>query len=82
MRNRLHSPEILEAIRGVRLAAVTRVAAEMLDLADVIGTVEVGKRADMVILREDPLEDLRAFRTVLWTVRAGEIRAPEGWMEP
>jgi imidazolonepropionase-like amidohydrolase len=62
------------------IQAATRVAAEMLGLAEEIGTVEVGKRADLVIVREDPLDDLRALRTVRYTVVDGEARTPEAWM--
>jgi imidazolonepropionase-like amidohydrolase len=62
------------------LEAATRVSAEMLGLADEIGTVEVGKRADLVVVRGDPLRDLRALRNVQWTVRDGVARTPEQWM--
>jgi imidazolonepropionase-like amidohydrolase len=62
------------------LAAATRVPAEMLGLAGGIGTVEVAKRADLVIGRADPLRDLRALRIVEWTVRDGIARTPREWM--
>jgi imidazolonepropionase-like amidohydrolase len=62
------------------LEASTRVPAEMLGVADEIGTVEVGKRADLVILREDPLADLTALTRPRFVVRDGEARDPEGWM--
>lgn len=62
------------------LIASTRSPAEMLGVADRVGTVEVGKEADLVILREDPLQDLSALWSVGWTVADGEIRTPEGWM--
>jgi imidazolonepropionase-like amidohydrolase len=38
------------------LAAITRVPAEIFGVADAIGTLEPGKRADFVIWEEDPLE--------------------------
>ena len=62
------------------IMAATRVPAEMLGLADEIGTVEVGKRADLVIVRDDPLRDLRALRTVEWTIKDGTVHTPEEWM--
>jgi imidazolonepropionase-like amidohydrolase len=62
------------------LAAATRVPAAMLGLDREIGTVEVGKHADLVIVREDPLKDLRALRTVQWTVKDGVARSPAQWM--
>ena len=60
--------------------AATRTPARMLGLASEIGTVEPGKRADLMIVRGDPLEDLRALRKVLWTVKNGEApRRRSGW---
>ncbi len=62
------------------IAAATRVPAEMLGLAHELGTVEVGKRADLVIVRKDPLRSLRALRTIRWTVRDGVARTPSRWL--
>jgi len=62
------------------LASATRTPAKMLGLATEIGTVEVGKRADLVIVRGDPLQDLRDLRNVLWTVKSGVARTPAEWM--
>lgn len=62
------------------LAAATRVAAAMLGQEDEIGTVEVGKRGDLVVVRGDPLRDLRALRNVQWTIRNGVSRTPRQWM--
>ena len=62
------------------LAAATRTPARMLGLASEIGTLEVGKRADLVIVRGDPLKDLRALRSVLWTVKDGVAHTPAEWM--
>jgi imidazolonepropionase-like amidohydrolase len=41
------------------LVAATRTAADLLDLSDECGTVEPGKRADLVIVEGDPLADIR-----------------------
>jgi imidazolonepropionase-like amidohydrolase len=41
------------------IVATTRTAAELLDILDECGTVEPGKRADLVIVEGDPLADIR-----------------------
>jgi imidazolonepropionase-like amidohydrolase len=41
------------------LAAATRNPAEFLHALSEWGTIEVGKRADLVLLRANPLEDIR-----------------------
>jgi len=63
------------------IKAATLTPARMLGLTDQIGTVEVGKRADLVIVGDDPLVDLRAMRSVQWTVKDGVAHTPEEWMK-
>ena len=84
-----HGPTILREIELVAaaglspeeaLAATTRIAAEMVGLSDEVGTVEIGKKADMVVLDGDPLEDLGALRSIRWTIKDGVARSPQGWM--
>ncbi len=65
----------MEAIK-----AATINAAEMLGLDNEIGTVEVGKKADLVIVKDDPLKDLANLRSILWTVQGGVAKTPEQWM--
>lgn len=40
------------------------------------GTIEPGKRADMVLLRSDPLRDIRATRDIEWVMLDAEIYRP------
>ena len=84
-----HGPTILREIELVAaaglspeevLAAATRVPAEMIGFSKELGTVEIGKKADMVILAGDPLEDLRALRAIRWTIKDGVAHSPEEWM--
>jgi imidazolonepropionase-like amidohydrolase len=84
-----HGPTILREIelvaaaglsRQAALAAATRVAAEMVGLSDQLGTVEVGKKAEMVVLDGDPLEQLDALRSIRWTIKEGIARSPQDWM--
>jgi imidazolonepropionase-like amidohydrolase len=63
------------------LRAATVSPATMLGLADRIGTVEVGKLADLVVVRADPLVDVeKAMRSLQYTIRAGVARTPDAWM--
>jgi imidazolonepropionase-like amidohydrolase len=62
------------------LQAATRLPAETLGLDGEIGTIEVGKRADMIVVAEDPLADLRALRSIQWTIQNGIARPPTEWM--
>ena len=60
-----------EAIR-----AATIVAAEHVEMADDIGTLEAGKFADMVVLRRDPLEDITALKSIRLVIKNGEEFRP------
>jgi imidazolonepropionase-like amidohydrolase len=57
------------------LQAVTRTAAEAIGLPD-RGTLEPGKRADLVVLEGDPLRDLSALGRVKAVLRGGVWIAP------
>ncbi len=54
------------------LATAHSTAAELLRLADQIGSVEPGKLADLVVLGADPLADISAVRQVHMVLKAGQ----------
>lgn len=54
------------------LAAVTRVAAEACGVGALVGTLEVGKEADLLVAEGDPLVDVRAIGAVQAVYVAGE----------
>jgi hypothetical protein len=58
------------------IAAGTRNAAIALHAADRLGTIEVGKLADLVILTADPRADIRHTRRVWRVVKAGVVHDP------
>jgi imidazolonepropionase-like amidohydrolase len=58
----------LEAIR-----AATVVPARVMGMNGEAGTIEPGKRADLVVLDRDPLLDIRNIRTGRWVVAAGRM---------
>ena len=55
------------------LVAATRRAAELAGLEREVGTVEVGKRADLVLLAADPLADIRNTREIRAVIRDGHL---------
>ncbi|HEX4277878.1 MAG TPA: amidohydrolase family protein [Bryobacteraceae bacterium] len=57
------------------LAMATVVNAAYVGRAADLGKVAAGYRADLVLARDNPLEDLKTLRHPLWTMRDGQIVA-------
>ena len=57
------------------LRAATVDAAALLDLSAKVGTVEVGKQADLIAVDGNPLADMTALRRIRFVMRAGKIYA-------
>ena len=53
------------------IESATRVAAELLDMSDRIGTIEPGKLADLVAVPGNPLEDITAMQRVSFVMKDG-----------
>lgn len=60
------------------ILAATGEAARALRLDHEIGTVAVGKRADLLLLEDDPLQDIRALRRPEMVFRDGRLVAQRG----
>ncbi len=63
------------------LIAATRNGADMMGLLDVLGTVEEGKLADLVVLAENPLDNISNIRTVQMVFKDGisvDMERPPG----
>ncbi len=59
-------PALTAALRSPfeALLGATRTAAEYLSQSSSIGTIEVGKEADLVLVRANPFQDIRATRDI------------------
>jgi imidazolonepropionase-like amidohydrolase len=55
------------------LTAATRQGAEMIGVAEDLGTIAPGKLADLIVLDEDPLADIRNTTTLRYVIRNGEL---------
>lgn len=53
------------------LAAATREPARFLEMSDEVGTIEPGKRADLVLLEANPLDDIRNTRSIAGVMLRG-----------
>jgi imidazolonepropionase-like amidohydrolase len=60
------------------IVAGTCNAARVCNLGMELGTLEVGKIADVLVVSDDPLQDIRALEGVRWVVHNGSvIRSPQ-----
>jgi len=55
------------------IVAATKNAAEVCRLGSTLGTIEAGKEADVLIVRENPLENLRALTEVERVIHGGTV---------
>ena len=55
------------------LQAATIVSARAMKMDAELGTIERGKRADMVVLNANPLDAIRNIRSVRWTISDGRV---------
>jgi imidazolonepropionase-like amidohydrolase len=55
------------------IRAVTSNAAEMLGWADRIGTIELGKFADLIAVSGDPVADVGELERVRFVMKGGQV---------
>lgn len=62
------------------IQAATIVPARIMHVDKEVGTVEMGKRADLILVEGNPIESISALRNVKWIVAAGRLyNAPDLW---
>ena len=59
------------------MRATTSIAAEAMGYGAEIGTIKEGMIADLILLDENPLEDIRAVRKLRWVIKGGELYSVE-----
>jgi imidazolonepropionase-like amidohydrolase len=55
------------------IRAATIWAADLLGLADQLGTIAPGRAADMIAVSGDPLTDIRVMGNVRFVMKAGKV---------
>jgi imidazolonepropionase-like amidohydrolase len=61
------------------IQAATSVAAEILGLESQLGSIEPGKRADLLVVQGDPLRQLGLLRQVVHVLKDGHL-VSDGWL--
>ena len=55
------------------IAAATVNAADLLGVADQVGTLEPGKQADLIAVEGDPLSDVTVLKRVAFVMKGGAV---------
>lgn len=78
---RLHRELELWVLNGIppieALKAATLYPAQLLNQDADLGTVEEGKLADLLVVRGDPLQDIRTTKEILYVIQDGHILSRE-----
>ena len=60
------------------IRSATVAAADLFGLGDEIGTIEIGKRADIIAVTSNPLTDIRALESVDFVMKSGTVFKRDG----
>jgi imidazolonepropionase-like amidohydrolase len=81
----VHREMLSLSLSGIPNAAVLRIAtinsARAIGLGDRLGTIEAGKWADLVVVRGNPLEDIRVTHSPALVIKAGRMYDPATLMK-
>ena len=55
------------------IIAATKGGAKAIGVEDQIGTIEPGKYADLIMVENNPLEDIKVLKDINWVMKDGEI---------
>ena len=55
------------------LKSATIHGAEAIGLSQDLGSIEIGKLADLVVLNQNPLDDIRNTNTIQYVMKNGEL---------
>ena len=62
------------------LLAAALVPAAWLGIDGEVGSVEVGKRADLIAMKADPAQAVSALRMLHWVMKEGRVHRNDAWV--
>jgi hypothetical protein len=72
-----HRELVLYEKSGISAAEVLKLAtiksAELTGVSELYGSIEVGKKADLILIDGNPLENISDIRNVEWTMKEGKL---------
>lgn len=55
------------------IIAATKHGAEVCNISGKAGTIEIGKNADLLIIKSNPLADIMAIKNVVMVIKDGKV---------
>jgi len=68
-------PVYTSLLPGLKAATIN--GARGLGVEEKLGSIEVGKLADLVVVKGNPLADIKTARNIRYVIKAGEVHDPE-----
>ena len=60
------------------ILSATKIGAELLGIEDRLGTIEIGKTADIIAVKGDPIKDISVLQNVSFVMKNGIIYKRDG----
>jgi len=60
------------------ILSATKIGAELLGIEDKLGTIEIGKTADIIAVKGDPIKDVAVLQNVSFVMKNGIIYKRDG----
>ena len=60
------------------ILSATKIGSELLGIEDKLGTIEIGKTADIIAVKGDPIKDIAVLQNVLFVMKNGIIYKRDG----
>ena len=60
------------------ILSATKIGAELLGIEDKLGTIAIGKTADLIAVKGDPIKDIAVLQNVSFVMKNGIIYKKDG----